>query len=381
VETLPGGTATPALRLTADVALSSQVSTRREAGLPTRLETTRSALGVANPTVQVFDARYVGVNAADLDALAGTIVDVVFSTIGAGAGTVLVSDFAGYSLVNVALERVTTASDDFLTVRALLAPNPLDGNPPAPTPQPLSTTLDLPTPAELRAALVAGNSADLPTLHVELPGIDGSARPLEHAWRTVGGVWRPYEATGDLVIRDRSFAWQGERTIELRSRVVGDDSTTSPVGSTTVWIDYAPPTIFVDQVTFSADLFVPARDSLSATLEWAMGPVGENTPTTPWSTGPNLDGLTALTFGDEVVVYVRDDVGNVAKSPPIPLPEPGVATATGLACSLLVFMARRARRTQTTAVDSDGSGEGGQLPFRFKSGEMALVCGRQRRAA
>ena len=214
VDRLPGGPAIPALRLIADVSVSSQLGTRRAAGLQTQLETTRSALGVANPAVQVFDARYAGLNAADLDVLAGTIADVVFSTIGAGAGTVLVSDFAGYSLNNVAVQRVTTASDDFLAVSASLAVSPSGGNLPAPTPQPLSTRLVLPTPGALRVALLAGDSAGLPTLHVELATTDGGARPLEHSWRTAGGVWRPYVATGDLVIRDRSFAWQGERTGE-----------------------------------------------------------------------------------------------------------------------------------------------------------------------
>ena len=313
VDTVSAGTPTPALTLTADVAIGSQLGTRRDAGLPVRLETTRSALTVANPAVAVLDARYAAVNAADLDVLAGTIVDVVFSTLGADAGTVLVSEFSGFSLQNVAVSRVTTASDDFLAVSGSLGGIPPTINPPAPTPQPLSTTLVLPTPSELRAALLAGDSAGLPTVHVELPTLDG-ARPLEHAWRTAGGTWRPYAATGDLVIRDRSFAWQGERSIELRSRVVGDDSTTSPIGSTTVVIDYAPPTLFVDQLSFSTELVVPARDALSETLEWAMGRVGENTPATAWTSDPNLDASAALALGDDVVVYVRDNVGNVAQA-------------------------------------------------------------------
>jgi len=214
VDTVSAGTATPALTLTADVGIGSQLGTRHDAGLPVRPETTRSSLTVANPAVEGFDARYAGVSATDLDALAGTIVDVAFSTLGADAGTVQVSEFGGFSLENVSVSCVTTTSDDFLAVSASLGANSPSGNPPAPTPQPLSTTLVLPTPAALRAALLAGDSAGLPTVHVELPATDG-ARPLEHAWRTAGGAWRPYMATGELVIRDRSFAWQGERTIEL----------------------------------------------------------------------------------------------------------------------------------------------------------------------
>jgi len=63
VDTVSAGNATPALTLTADVAVGSQLGTRRDAGLPPLLETTRSALTVANPAVQVFDTRYAGVSA------------------------------------------------------------------------------------------------------------------------------------------------------------------------------------------------------------------------------------------------------------------------------------------------------------------------------
>jgi hypothetical protein len=59
---------------------------------------------------------------------------------------------------------------------------------------------------------------------------------------------------------------------------------------------------------------VPARDALSATLEWAMGRVGENTPATAWTSDPNLDSSAALALGDDVVVYVRDEVGNFANA-------------------------------------------------------------------
>jgi len=240
------------------------------------------------------------------------------------------------------VSRATSASDDFLSVRGALALSFPALEPPAPTPQPLSTTLSLPTPAELRAALVAGTEAALPTVHVELPTSDGS-RPLEHAWRTAGGAWRPYVATGDLVIRDRSFAWQGERTIELRSRVMGDDGTTSPTGSTTVTIDWAPPAVFADQASFGGFLVVPARDATSAGLEWAMGRVGEGAPATDWTSDPNLDASAALALGDNVLVYVRDAAGNVGQAVVQLVPEPEASAAA--ACAALALI--RAGRTRS----------------------------------
>jgi len=108
-----------------------------------------------------------------------------------------------------------------------------------------------------------------------------------------------------------------------------------------VVIDYAPPTLFVDQVIFATDLIVPARDAASAALEWAMGRVGESAPATPWTADPNLDASTALALGDDIIVYARDSVGNVAHATVHLTPEPNAAAAAGLACATLAFLVRR----------------------------------------
>lgn len=342
VETVAAGIGTPALSLTADVGVGMQLHTRHDAGFPVRLETTRSSLAIENPVVTVLDARYAGVNAAALDALVATAVDVVFSTLGADAGSVLVSGIAGFGAENVSVTPVSTASDEFLAVAATIGPTLPVIDPPAPTPQPTSVTLELPTPAALRAALLAGDDVGLPALHVALPIADG-VRPLEHAWRIAGSAWRPYEATGELVIRDRSFAWQGERTIELRSRVVGDDGTTSPIGSTTLAIDYAAPTIFAGDVVVASHLTVPARDAVSDALEWAMGRVNETVPATAWTSDPNLDLAAARALGDEIVVYVRDGDGNLAQAT-VAIPEPAAAAAIVVSCATLALLARRSAR-------------------------------------
>lgn len=343
--------ATPLLRLVADVRLGLQLGTRHDAGVPPRLEATRASLAIVDAGAEAFDSRYAGLAPAELDALASTVADVVFAALGADAGGATLSPFAGFGLENVTVSRVSTSSDDFLAVAASLGASPPDPpvlDPPAPTPQPLSIEVVVPTPNAVRAALVAGNDAGLPAVHVELPASDG-ARPLEHAWRIEGGAWRPYEATGDLVIRDRSFAWQGERTIELRSRVVGNDGTTSPTGSTTVTIDWAPPAVFGDQASFGDFLVVPARDATSADLEWAMGRVGEGAPATEWTSDPNLDAGAARALGDDVVVYVRDAAGNVAQAVIQLVPEPEASTAAAFACAALFAVARcRCRRSPPT---------------------------------
>jgi hypothetical protein len=340
VDAVSAGVPTTALRVTADVAVGSKLATRYDGGLSVGLESLRSTIAVSGQTFEVLDARFGALDDEDLAVLVATAADVVLAAIGADAGTFRVPAVAGSVLNFVRVERVTTVSDDFLAIAgALGSAPPID--PQAPTPQPISTTVDEPTPAALRAALLAGSDAALPTVHVELPTVDG-VRPLEHAWRTAGGAWHPYVATGDLAIRDRSFAWQGERTIQLRSRVVGDDTTTSQTGSATVAIDWAPPAVFADQVTFETHLVVPARDATGGALEWAIGRVGESEPETEWTADPNLDLAAAQALGDEVVVYVRDAAGNVGQAT-VPSPEPGATAASLVAGMALAFRARRSR--------------------------------------
>ena len=333
-----GGGTFPVLTLTAELDTGLRLDVRHAGGQPL-LETTRASFAVVHPAVEVFDARYAGIAAADLDALAGTLADVVSSVLGADAGVYPLPTLAGMDAEVLDVEPVVTASDEFLAIRGSL-PIPPSGSPAAPTPQPLATTVVEPTPDALRAALRTGSDAGLPAVHVELPTTDG-LRPLEHAWRTQGGAWHAYTATGDLVVRDRSFAWQGERTIELRSRVVGNDATTSPIGSTSVAIDYAPPAIFPDQATLGTYLVVPARDASSA-VEWAMGRVGEDAPVTDWTSDPKLDPDLARGLGADVVVYVRDAAGNVAHAT-VHVPEPDAAATAGIAVAMLASLRSRRR--------------------------------------
>jgi hypothetical protein len=173
------------------------------------LETTRASLEVSNTAVAALDDRYAHLAPAELDALASALVDLAFAAVGAESGNLYLSPFAGFDLDDLAVARVDTASDAFLAFTASLGAfgGPPPSADPAPTPQPLATTVDVPTPAALRAALLAGDEDGLPAIRVALPTSDGP-RPLEHAWRIEGGHWHAYEASGELVIRDRSFAWQ-----------------------------------------------------------------------------------------------------------------------------------------------------------------------------
>lgn len=330
---------TPALTLAADVEVDLQLETRTD-GEAARLEPIRVALRVIEPDVTAYDARYAAVGPPALDALAATAADVVFSALGADAGVLSLPDIAGNDFIDPAVSRVDTINDAFLAVSGSLGTAAEPGDP-VPTPAPTSVSVDVPEAAALRSALVAGSDAELPTLHVELPNTDGP-RALEHTWRTRGGSWRPYQATGDMVIRDRSFAWQGEHEIELRSRAVGTDDTISPIASVSAVVDYAAPTLLIGPSDLDGPLELLARDAASDALEFALGRVGESEPQTVWSATPSFDRTTALTLGDSVLVYVRDDSGHVAQAEVQLVPEPAGAAVAALAC--IGSLARRARR-------------------------------------
>jgi hypothetical protein len=61
-----------------------------------------------------------------------------------------------------------------------------------------------------------------------------------------------------------------------------------------------------------------------------MGRVSEGTPATPWTPNPNLDATAALALGDDIVVYVRDGVGNIAQATVHLTPNDGCVGAASL---------------------------------------------------
>ena len=161
-----------------------------------------------------------------------------------------------------------------------------------------------------------------------MPATDDHGRTLEHAWRTSGGPWRPYRTGDQLVIADRLFAWQAAYTIDVRSRVVGDYTTTSPITSVDVVIDSVAPEILVEGDTFTA------RDLVSTSLRYAWGRPGDDVPSTDYSTDPTIDRATLedLVVAGDVTVYVMDEASNVAIAQ-IPAGFHGAPSTDGCGCS------------------------------------------------
>lgn len=303
---------TPILTLAADVTWGMMLQTRHEEDLPAQIELTQSYMHVNNATADWTLSRYATLSVDD-DMLAATLLNAILNNVGADTVKFLVPGISNLMAVDLTIEALSTTEDDFIAIYATLSEYRPPINEAALTPIASSVTVTVPTPEDLRLALLEDDEEGLPSVLVELDN-QNDTRPKEYAWRLEGGAWHPYEATDAVLIRDRSFAWQGQRTIELRSRMPGDDSSSSGVGSVDVVIDYAPPTILIDEVAISDHLDVPARDSLSDMLQWSMSASTVSEPTTSWTLNSSLDLTVARALGDEIKVYVRDEAGNVAQA-------------------------------------------------------------------
>jgi MYXO-CTERM domain-containing protein len=238
-------------------------------------------LDSSNIGIEVMNNDLVTETRQQLEGVLPTVFDLAIGLLGDGIGPFDVPDFAGFRLTNMRFGHVVTSEDDFLALYATLGASAqmralgerfpsvgvladrMEAAPAVAVTAPAVRARAVETPPidEVRGGAI-------PTVTLDVPATDAVGRPLEHAWRLGGGgVWRPY-ATGDaLVIQDRAFVWQGRYTIDVRSRVVGDYTTTSAPSSVDVLIDSVAPVITVEGEDVTARDLVSPEDK----LVWTRG--------------------------------------------------------------------------------------------------------------
>ena len=166
-----------------------------------------------------------------------------------------VPSFAGFSLNNLSIQKVTTSQDDFLALYATLGASTLmrsarrsttrspaprvdrDGrrssSPPAPQQRRHARAcveVDTPAPEHDPRRAAHQRAAARCRGHVRRRSRSTrSGRELEWSYNLNGGLWRPFTPAPSAAssISDRAFAWQGKYEIGLKSRVKGDYRTTS----------------------------------------------------------------------------------------------------------------------------------------------------------
>jgi MYXO-CTERM domain-containing protein len=305
---------TRAFTMRLDLTVGINLAFAQEAGQPATVTPELVGLSADEIEVTVLNSEFVSESAADLEAVLPTVFDLAVGLLGDGLGAIDVPDVAGFRLTNLRIQKVTTSEDEFMAIYASLG-SAAQLQAALPRPEARLLSVETPPPSEVRLALAGEPSARLPTVTIAVPSRDPQGRALEHAWRLGGGLWRPYASGDRLTIADRAFAWQGAYTIEVRSRVAGDYTTTSKPASIEVLIDSVPPHVLVENAILDdAGFDVPVRDLVSprGELEVAWGRPGDDAPSTDWSTSSRLDRETLddLVAGGEVAIWVRDPAGN-----------------------------------------------------------------------
>jgi MYXO-CTERM domain-containing protein len=295
--------------------------------------------------VTVHNNEFLREDTATLENVLPSIFDLALPLITNGLEPFAIPDFAGFTLTNLQVSKVTTSEDDFLALFATLGSvssssklNDLAARSPAlaaklremsqndirPIPAKTEAKLEsvyTPPPAEVRAWLAAHPEGDLPTVTVDVPMHDDMGRELEYTWSIERGIIRPFRkpVDGKLVIRDRAFAFQGHYQIVVQSRVVGDYMTHDREGVELDFVvDSVAPTILVDQIAITDGILrVPATDLVTAreNLLYAFGRPGEMEPRSDWSAGVSLEEAAAIaTDAKQLKVFVKDELGNTSSA-------------------------------------------------------------------
>ncbi len=328
----------------------------QQAGMPATITPTLSGISSSTVTVSVINSEFVKEDAASLSAILPSVFDLVTPLLG-NIAPITVPSFAGFTLNNPTIGKVTTSQDDFLALTATLGTSPafrelartnsfaaegvmkIDG-PPRALALPSNGTARLvqvatPKPELVIAALKGRVGGVLPRVTFDVDAVDADGRDLEWSWNLNGGLWRPWTTGPELVISDRALAWQGKYTVGLKSRVKGDYMTVRTAPSVDVIIDSVAPTIDEAKITTTEGVMsVPMHDIVSeGHLQFAFAKPSAPEPAT-FTAGEtatiSASDAAGLTEAGELVLYVKDEVGIVE---PFILSTPFHGTGTGAGCA------------------------------------------------
>jgi MYXO-CTERM domain-containing protein len=297
------------------------------AGSPWRVVPTLVGLDASAVHVTVLNSDFIAEKPANLEAALPSVFNLLFTQL--TIPPVALPTFAGFQISEPAVSHVTGGLDDFLAISANIdTAAPLIAPPPPPSAARV-TSVVTPPPEVIRAG-------ELPSVTVDVARHDAQGRELEWSWRLGKGLWRPFSSTSPLVIRDPAFAWQGEQTIGLVSRVKNMPATTTVEQTKSVVIDSVAPHVVTSKLAWDGDDYlVPAYDLVSEQrVEIAFGRPGDDEPATSWQTAgvARIDrtALTALLVDGELAVFLSDETGN--RTIAYVAPFHGQAGASGCSC-------------------------------------------------
>jgi MYXO-CTERM domain-containing protein len=273
--------------------------------------------------VRIHDSELIGDSPEDLEMLFPSVLSMLMPMI-----TGMLPDIAMPDLMGISMEylefRSNDAQDMMLILATLATPSPV---PPAPMPVlPVETDARLvevlvPTPAQWRASqldpTVPDDQKDVPTVRIAVEPAWANAADVQWQYRLNGSIWRGFRSGPELVIRDKTFTFQGWHRIEVRGRVKGRPSTLERQPQVfDVLIDSMAPlqraTVQDGAIFFNGFDLVTARNDLLFSYEFEPGRFAE------WSHRGSLPlaraQRLAKAHGGVLRVRVKDEAGNVSEA-------------------------------------------------------------------
>lgn len=315
---------TRAFTMTTTLDIGINLEFDHPAGSPWRVTPKLVGLGASAVDVTVINSDFIRETPAQLESALPSVFDLLASQL--NIPPVELPSFAGFNIANPSVSKLTGGLDEFLAISAIIE---LPVN--AAAPQPAAAT------ARIRNVTVPQiervRDGELPSVTLDVDARDAQGRELEWSWRLGNGMFRPFVSGGSLVISDRAFAWQGEYTIGLVSRVKGMPETEGAEVTLPVVIDSVAPHVVTSKVTWDGDeLVVPGYDIVGGTnIRIAFG---DGEPRTEWQSGgvARLDRtkVQALSDNGELAVFLADANGNQTIA--FIQPFHGQAGASGCSC-------------------------------------------------
>jgi MYXO-CTERM domain-containing protein len=284
-----------------------------------------------NVTIRVSNTDLLQEKPDDLAKVFPSLINIATGALGGAVKPIALPAVAGFSLDNLAIQRVQTSQDDFIGIFGSIVTS---------TPSPLINWNDpehpelagsvhavarlaevtVPKPRELQALFAErlGVVGARPTVKLALDATGNDGRAVEWAWRIDGGMWRTWTRDPNPVISDDAFLLQGHHKLEVRSRVVNQWSTESQPVALDVLIDSVAPELHParEEADHSViDLGGFDLVSKAAKLKYAWR--GADGKPTAWTAEPTMPYAEALAVTDggkqPLVLYAVDEAGNVGQ--------------------------------------------------------------------
>ena len=307
-------------------------------GQPAKIKPSLVGISSSEVQIKVINKEFVAETTQRLEMVLPSVFDLITPLLGQ-LPAIDVPTFAGFSLNNLSIQKVTTSQDEFLALYASLGANAMmmqkiDPNdhfgaavkkvldedaaqnaaPSAGSVRLVSVTT--PDPARVRRALENQEHGAMPEVVFEVARFDARGNELEWTYNLNGGLFHGWQPGGTFVIRDRAFAWQGKYTVGLKSRVKGDYRTVSAVTETPIIIDSVGPNILVKKAAWDGSTYeIPLWDIVSGKVtHFAFAKPSDAEPQLDWQEGgvatSSREALQRFAENGEVLVYAKDEAGN-----------------------------------------------------------------------